>query len=101
MFVLYFQNKHYTRQLGINIAITNHTLRSSESKASGVLERCARPEHLLAVNNDKAVVADAADCFGELAALLAERLEIGFRKFAVGVRHKLDIHAAPALRKHV
>ena len=38
---------------------------------------------------------------GELATLLGERLEIRLRKLAVGVRHKLNLHAAPALREHI
>ena len=59
------------------------------------------PEDFLPIDDDEAVVADSADGLRELAALRAECLEVRFLQFAVGMRHKLDLHAAPALREHV
>ena len=47
-----------------------------EGKTASVLERGTSPERFLAVNDDKTVVADAADSLGKLAALLGESLEI-------------------------
>ena len=46
-------------------------------------------------------MANSTERFGELAALLGKRLEIGLRKLAVGMHHQLDLHAASALREHI
>ena len=46
-------------------------------------------------------MADSADGLRELAALRSERLEVRFLQLADGMRHQLNLLAAPAIREHV
>ena len=62
--------------------------RRSEGQASRILQRRARPEDFLLIDDDETVVADSADGLRELAALRPERLEIRLLQFAARMRHQ-------------
>ena len=76
-------------------------LRNTKREPSGILQRCTNCINFNIVDDDESIMANSAYRLRELAALLAERFEIALLKFSVGMRDKLDFHAAPAFRKDV